>query len=354
MKKFMKNVLAVCLTASLAIVAVGCSDKSGGEGSTDAGSNSKMPVETVSLDQVKQELTFNYNQGPVVEATEAGEDAEENLAEEETIMEEVTEMVTETNADGQPETNKAGIVKMQPVVVETRPVSASNNKPATNNNNSNSNNNSSSADGNSSSADNNSTPENTFPTRANSNNNNNGNNDTPSTPDAPSLDPAPTVAPVETPYTPVYDTCKAYWLDMTQMGDYTFNGEFLVITFQVKEDIPDGNYPVTIATTDIASWELTQYTPHIINGEIGINSTPAAQEEIGDDFTLKLNSVTAKQGDTVTIAMELQNNPGFCGFVIDVQYDSNALSIVEAKGGNDFQKAVTVNKVSGTDANSAE
>ena len=27
MKKFMKNVLAVCLTASLAIVAVGCSDK---------------------------------------------------------------------------------------------------------------------------------------------------------------------------------------------------------------------------------------------------------------------------------------------------------------------------------------
>ena len=270
-------------------------------------------------------------------------------AEEETIMEEVTEMVSETNAEGQPETNDDGTIKMQAVVVETRPVAKTTPAEQADNNN------------NSSSAD---TPVDTFPTRANSNNNNNSNNDnnnnnsstpdnnssTPdnnnSTPDAPvpSNDPAPTVSPVETPYTPVYDTCKAYWLDMTQMGDYTFNGEFLVITFQIKNDAPDGNYPVSIVTTDIASWDLSQYNPHIINGEVSINGTPTPQEDIpADEFTLKLNSVSGKQGDTVTMVMELQNNPGFCGFVIDVQYDSNALSIVEAKGGKDFQKAVTVN-----------
>ncbi|MEE5991677.1 MAG: cohesin domain-containing protein [Oscillospiraceae bacterium] len=349
MKKFMKNVLTVCLTASLAVAAVGCSDKN----SSDSGStSSQLPMETVSLDQVKQELTFNYKQGgPSVDATEANEN---DAVEEETIMEEVTEMVAETDAEGQPATNEEGIVKMQPVVVETRAVVANSNTTPTNNNNNNTANNSSQDDN---SNNNNDTP---FPTRANSNNNtppapaDNSNPDAPATPDAPENVPAPTVTPVETPYTPVYDTCKAYWLDMTQMGDYDFNGEFLVITFQVKDNVPDGNYPLTIATTDIASWDLSQYTPHIINGEVAINSTPAAQEDIpADEFTLKLNSVTAKPGEEVTVTMDLQNNPGFCGFVIDVQYDSNALEIIEAKGGKDFQKAVTVN-AGGNNSSSAQ
>jgi len=343
MKKFMKNVLTVCLTASLAVVAVGCSDKT----STSADKNSnQLPVETVSLGQVKQELTFNYNQGAVVEATEANkEDAVED-APAETVMEEVTEMVSETNGQGQLETNNDGTVKMQAVVVETRPV-VKTTLPTPNNTN----------------AVTPNLPAETFPPKADNNNSNNNNSSTPdnqnnstpdqnnSTPDAPvpSNAPAPTVSPVETPYTPVYDTCKAYWLDMTQMGDYNFNGEFLTITFQIKNETPDGNYPVTIATTDIASWDLSQYTPRIINGEVSVNGTPASQEDIpADEFTLKLNSVSGKQGDTVTMVMDLQNNPGFCGFVIDVQYDSNALSIVEAKGGKDFQKAITVNTGEGS------
>ena len=286
MKKFMRNVLTVCLTASLAVVAVGCSDKT--SSTADSGSNSsQMPMETVSLDQVKQELTFDYNQGPAVDATEANQDTTEN-AEEETIMEEVTELVSETNAEGQLETNDDGTIKMQSVVVETRPVSKATATTPANDNSSN--------------ADN--APADTFPTRANSNNNSSStpdNNSTPeenSSPDAPptpSNDPAPTVAPIETPYTPIYDTCNAYWLDMTQMGDYNFNGEFLVITFQIKNDIPDGSYLVTIATTDIASWDLSQYSPHIINGEVAVNADPASQEDIpADDFTLKLNSVSGE------------------------------------------------------------
>jgi hypothetical protein len=146
-------------------------------------------------------------------------------------------------------------------------------------------------------------------------------------------------------YKPKYDTCKAYWLDMSKMEDFTFNGEFLTVTFQLKENIPDGHYPVKISKTDIASWEEVCYYPMIIDGEIAVGCEAAEQNAMPDrDFTLKVNSMSAKQGDIVTLTIDLANNPGFCGFVIDIQYDTNAMTIVEAKGGEDYNEAVTLSQ----------
>jgi hypothetical protein len=160
--------------------------------------------------------------------------------------------------------------------------------------------------------------------------------------DAPA--PAATDAPAAS-YTPAYDTCKAYWLDMTQYGDYMFNGEFLVIQFKVNQDIPDGSYPVKIAKTDIASWEEVRYYPEIIDGEIAVGQAKAAQDPMSDKiFTLKVNSAEAKPGETVTMTIDLANNPGFCGFVIDIQYDANAMILVSAAGGKDYNESVETTK----------
>ena len=160
--------------------------------------------------------------------------------------------------------------------------------------------------------------------------------------------PAETAAPatVAAPeYTPKYDTCKAYWLDMSKQGDFTFNGEFLTVTFEVKSDIPNGSYPVRIAKTDIASWEEVRYYPEIINGEVAVGQAKAGQETMSDEkFTLKVNSVEAKQGQTVTMTIDLANNPGFCGFVIDIQYDANAMILVSAAGGKDYNESVETTK----------
>lgn len=290
MKSYMKKMLLVCLAASLAVSVFGCSKKE----------EEDMQVETISLEQTKQDLTFSYKQGPGVDATEAEGDAEKQETEGEAAdaeFEEVTDFVEVTDAEGQAVTNAEGVVETQAVVVETRPASGtSGGGNASGNNGNTGNNGNSGSTGNSGNAQ---------------------------------------------PYKPAYDICKAYWLDMSQADDYTFDGEFLIVTFQVNENTPDGSYPVSIAATDIASWELVSYDPVRIDGEVAVNQTPAAQADANDsDFTLKVNSATAKQGELATVVIDLSNNPGFCGFVVDIQYDSNALTIMDASGGADFNKTV--------------
>lgn len=323
MKNVMKKMLLVCLVASFAASAFGCNKNNNEE---------DLQIETISLDQTKQDLTFTYGQGagPAVDVTEAAEGDEDENAEDVEAFEEVTELVDVTDDGGQAVTDAEGAVQTQTVVVETRPATISSpgsssgglggNGSSGNSGNGNSGNAGNSGSGNSGNGN-----------AGNSGNGGSGNaggeggNQTPAN-----------------NYTPAYDTCKAYWLDMSQEGDYFFNGEFLIITFEVNEDTPDGSYPVSIATTDIASWELVSYDPVKINGEVAVNSQVATQEDAsGNDFTLKVNSTSAKQGEMATVVVDLSNNPGFCGFVIDIQYDANALTIVDATGGADFNKTVS-------------
>jgi len=292
MKNVMKRALAACLLAVMAVSAFGCGK---------SGSSEDTSRETIDINQTKQELTFNYKTGNTADAVESQdptgdpvEQADSSVAavdaETATEIEEVTELIAVTDDKGQEVTDAAGAVATEPVVVETRAVAAADSK--------------SGSDSKSSNQQQGGTPSN---------------------------------------YTPAYDTCKAYWLDMSQMGDYTFNGEFLEITFKVNDDAPDGNYPVSISMTDIASWDLVKYEPTKINGEVAVNRDIAAQEDMpSGDFALKINSVAAKQGDVATITMDLANNPGFCGFVIDIEYDSNAMTIIDASAGKDFDAAVNV------------
>ncbi len=296
MKNAMKKTLALCLLAVIAVSGFGCGKKEPAEDTSR---------ETIDINQTKQELTFNYKTGNVADAVEdssAGDPAEPaessdagSSAEAVTEIEEVTEFVAVTDDKGQDVTDAQGAVATEPVVKETRAVVAAESRQ-----------------------------------------------------DNPAQDNSQQSGGQQggqSGYTPAYDTCKAYWLDMSQMGDYTFNGEFLVINFKVNDDVPDGNYPVSISMTDIASWDLVKYEPTKINGEVAINTTPTSQEDMpSSDFALKINSVAAKQGDTATVTVDLANNPGFCGFVIDIQYDTNALTIINAKAGADFDAAVNVVK----------
>ena len=311
MKNTMKKAITICLLAAMAVSVFGCGNKGKGQ---------DIPVETISLDQTKQELTFDFNAGGVDNIEEPSEDAVETEEQTEAdtttaaaettavAFEEVTETVKVTDAEGQDVTDASGEAVTEVTVVATRPLETS---------------------GTSETQEGTTDAAGTAETNAAA----------PATTAAPA--PATTAAPE---YTPKYDTCKAYWLDMSKQGDFTFNGEFLTVTFEVKSDIPNGSYPVRIAKTDIASWEEVRYYPEIINGEVAVGQAKAGQETMSDkDFTLKVNSVEAKQGQTVTMTIDLANNPGFCGFVIDIQYDTNAMKILKAGGGKDYNSAVDTN-----------
>ena len=328
MKHNFKKILTVCLIASLAVTAFGCSSTS-----ENGNSETVAPQETISLDQTKQSLTFVHDVGTSEEVTEAGGDAAEGAENAEgseasggtattaagnntekasttsvTVVP-ATEYVKVTDDKGQPVTDANGQEQTEVVTVtEFVPVTEANGQPVT---------------------------------------------DTagqPVTEAVPVTETVVVTEPVENPatfkpneggntsaYTPSYDLCKAYWLDMSQEGDFLFEGEFLIIEFEVNKDIPDGSYPITIEKADIASWEVKSYHPQIINGEVAVNTDVTAQADFpADDFALKVNSVSAKQGDTVKVAIDLKNNPGFCGFVIDVKYDKSAMTIVDSYGGENF------------------
>ncbi len=282
MKNLMKKVIAVCLVASFGAVLFGCGDKN----KTD---ESSIIIETNDPSLFKNDLTFTFpsEADSSADATEAPQDATEAPADGSTeapATEIATEIVTEyvpvTDAEGQDVTDEQGVQQTEvatEIVTEYVEVTE-----------------------------------------------------------------AATEAPQGgTSYSPEYDVCTAYWFDTSQQKDFFFEGEFLVIDFKINETTPDGNYPLEISKTDIGSWELVTQVPSLINGEVAVGSaTPSAQAAAGDDFTLVVNNASGQPGDTISVVVDLKNNPGFVGFIIDVKYDKNALTIVDTRGGADFDAAI--------------
>lgn len=320
MRKF-KKMLTICLIASLAVTAFGCSNgstssessepKTGGDGNSvaDNGNENSVadaPAETLSPEQVKTPFTFVHVGSEDEEATEVGEEKEEKSTETTADTQAasaiaivpVTEVVNVTDEKGQVATDAKGQPQTE-VVNMTEVVKVTDNKGQ----------------------------EQTEAVNV---------TETAIVTDA--AQPA-TLKPDDkvSNYTPSYDSYKTYWLDMSQESDFFFDGEFLTIEFEINKDAPDGLYPVTIENPDIASWEVKTWTPKIIAGQVAVNSTPDAQDALPEsDFGLKLNSVSGKPGDTVTMTVDLKNNPGFCGFVLEIKYDAGAMKILEINGGEDF------------------
>lgn len=298
----MKRALAICVVAAVAAVTFGCS--SGKQDNT-------APRETISLEDTKQELQFFFTSGSSADSTEEASEAannensaadsgaetnEEAVAETEIVTEVVTEIATEyvavTDEAGQEVTEADGSVQTE---VQTEIVTEVATEIVT------------------------------VPAESG--------NETQASSDA-----------AVNEHVPSYDTCKAYWLDMSQLGDFIFNGEFLVLEFEINENVPDGNYPVTIATTDIGNWDLETPVPECIHGEVSVgNAQPSEQAKATTgEFSMKVNNVSGNPGDIVKVVIDIDNNPGFCGFIIDIQYDAAALTIVDSYGGADFDAAVNL------------
>ena len=148
------------------------------------------------------------------------------------------------------------------------------------------------------------------------------------------------------PYTEKLDTFQAYWMDMTKSQDIVFNGDMINVTFKVKDTAPDGNYVIHLSdsqyNSEFANWDAKALVPSVTNGCITVgDATPEAQTATNaSDFVLTADSVTAKQGDEVTVSFRIADNPGMVAFVLRFQYDCNALEIVNAEVGDDCADAL--------------
>lgn len=124
---------------------------------------------------------------------------------------------------------------------------------------------------------------------------------------------------------------------ITQDG-YAFDGQFIKITFKLKDNIPEKDYAVRF-TPDFSSLRGVPQKPKVIQGDIRVGGSIDAQNVSSESgFVAYGDNISAKAGDTVDYYINLKNNPGLAGMLVWVYYDSNAMDIVSLSAAGDYAK----------------
>lgn len=129
-----------------------------------------------------------------------------------------------------------------------------------------------------------------------------------------------------------------FWMDVFKNEDFIFNGEFIKVTFEVKDGIPDGEYPITFAT-DFSSVNGTITNPSkIYSGSITVGGDAKKAEDHSNetDFIMYGDDVSCKQGEVVDFYINTKNNPGLAATLLWFYYDSNAMTVKSVKPAGEF------------------
>jgi len=330
MSDIRKRVIAILAVACMALTAAtGCSSKN--KDNSSASNANDAEVFDDSFENVKNEdnniIAMPFQTGkpgdgnPFVSAPENVDlDADDPVesaskpagAGTSTDVEAPTEIVTVTDADGEPVTDSQG----EPVTeIVTSPSSNSNGNSG--NNNSGSNNGGNSNDG--------------------SNNGESGNNNTTDAPDE--------------EYVSSTDNMYCLWMDISKNENFMFNGQIIKVTFKLKDGIPNRDYPVRF-NPDLSSIAGQTVVPDdIIQGTIRVGSGIEAQDVSSNDGVVMYgDNISANAGDTVDYYINLKNNPGLAGMLVWVYYDSNAMELVGMKAAGEFAEIANRTQT-GTSAN---
>lgn len=146
------------------------------------------------------------------------------------------------------------------------------------------------------------------------------------------------------------------WMDISKDEDFHFDGEFVKATFKIKDDIPDGDYPITLETQFSSNAGQSIVPTKVTGGVIrvgGDNIDPA--DASGSGFQVYGDRINAKRGDTVDVYIRTKNNPGMVAILMWIYYDSNAMERVSLSPAGEFaQVAAKRNTQTGTSAASAK
>lgn len=130
----------------------------------------------------------------------------------------------------------------------------------------------------------------------------------------------------------------AMWIDISKNEDFVFNDSVIKVIFKVKDTAPDGVYDISISP-DLSSVEgVTINADTIVNGSIkvGDGSADAVDPSAMNGFAIYGDHLSAKQGDTVELSINMKDNPGLAAFCIWYYYDSNALEVVDCYPDGEF------------------
>lgn len=321
MNNIRRIIAAVAAVSCLAAVSfTSCSDKNTKDKSSSSSSSKSDSTQSV-LDMMKDfEFVTNESGVPVAAPFQSGDTSGQKISTSgadvnapdptaanghtassdtdtayETVTdangETVTEMVAVTDENGASMTDADG---------QAQTTAVAKTQPAANNNGSSSGNNSD-----------------------NNNNNNNGGGNAASSDD----------------YVSATQKVYIYWMDISKNIDYYFNDEFIKVTFKIKDNIPDGDYPVTF-TYDFSNKEAQTATKpdNIYQGVIKVNNGTAVASDHSSEtgFICYSDDVACKQGDTIEFYACIKNNPGLVAMLNWVNYDSNAMELLSIEPAGEF------------------
>lgn len=129
-----------------------------------------------------------------------------------------------------------------------------------------------------------------------------------------------------------------WWMDMSD-GDLEFNGDFLYVTFKVKDDVEDGAYPIYIGECDFADYSATTITYCTTDGYVLVGDAEEPETETEGDGTIELTceSVSAEAGDEITVCFTMEGNPGIVALIFRFIYDTDVLEYVDFTVGDDAE-----------------
>lgn len=139
-------------------------------------------------------------------------------------------------------------------------------------------------------------------------------------------------------YVPQMKSFQALWLDMSKRSNFKFNGEFLVYDIAVSKDAPDGVYPIEFYHLDVANYnaETLDATAEVGYVVVGDATAPELEKVNATGLHFTPGVVSIKQGETGSMILKVENNPGFVGFDLRFRYDANAMEIQSGGAGKDF------------------
>lgn len=130
----------------------------------------------------------------------------------------------------------------------------------------------------------------------------------------------------------------AMWIDISKNENFVFNGSVVKVTLKVKDDAPDGVYDISLSP-DLSSIEgVSVDADTVVNGSIrvGDGAADAVDPSTMNGFAVYGDHVSAKQGDTVDLCINMKDNPGLAAICIWYYYDSNAFEVVNCVPDGEF------------------
>ena len=138
--------------------------------------------------------------------------------------------------------------------------------------------------------------------------------------------------------------CVFSWYAVDIADSDIKDGTILTLTFTVDSAATADSYAVEVTCPSGSTYDknLNEINPVFVNGGVslpGNSSTPTDPTNPTDGCTISVDSATAEAGETVTVNVNIANNPGIIGLgPFSVNYDSSVLTLTDAQNGDTFSK----------------